>query len=833
MTPGTIAAIVVCRDLGRTLDAALDSIESQTRPPMEIVIVDDRSTDIYTRQVLARIERQGTRVLQAGGLGASGARNLGARLTSADYIVWLDADDTLEPGYFDAAGVRLDAQSDLDFVSCAMRAFEGARYVWKPAPPTFVDAIATGGVPHASTMMRRTLWEAVGGFDETLQSFELLDFWASVLERGVRGVILDEPLLNYRVRAGSGYRRSIQPGTYLARLRHFYAKHRAAVEGHGIALINAKEAFLVSQREYKASLESKKASLTRELAGLRQNIDEAVAALESHGVSRVNWGDLKRVQPLSQQWGRDRGTAIDRHYIEKFLDAHRADIHGRVLEVRDSIYTRRFGGDAVTTCDVIDRDGANGLATVIADLRRADAIGTGTYDCIILTQTLQLVDDIAAVLGECARILRPGGVLLATAPSVIRVDDEAGLEGDFWRLTEASARQLFADVFPVDRFDVSAYGNVMACAAFLYGASVEEMAPADLDHADPTFPLVIAIRAVKPERSQRPATSSHEPYSTSPSTLSRTFPAAILAYHRIADLTPDSHALCTPSGVFREQMEYIRREYSPIGLEDLVRAAAAGRIPERAVAITFDDGYLDALTAASPILTALGIPATFFVNTDRLSEEHERWWDILERVFLSGPPLPPVLTISLGGHDLALPTATSAERSAALECLNRTAWPLEASGRSGLVADVLAWSHNAIAPRSTHRVLTSAEVLTLASRPGHSIGAHTIHHLALTTQSAETRWSEVRDDKLTLERAIDRPVHLFAYPYGDFDAGTVATVRKAGFFAAFTVETGLVSAGANRFLLPRCEITAGDRDRFPARLREIFAASAEAPIGIP
>ena len=81
----------------------------------------------------------------------------------------------------------------------------------------------------------------------------------------------------------------------------------------------------------------------------------------------------------------------------------------------------------------------------IADLRRADAIPSATYDCIILTQTLQLIDDIPAVLAECARILRPGGVLLATVPSVIRVDDEGGLDGDFWCLTEASARKLFAD----------------------------------------------------------------------------------------------------------------------------------------------------------------------------------------------------------------------------------------------------------------------------------------------------------------------------------------------------------------------------------------------------
>jgi len=83
-----------------------------------------------------------------------------------------------------------------------------ASYVWTPSLPTFVEAISTGGVPHASTLLRRRLWSTITGFDESLRSFELLDFWASAFEHGARGTILAEPFLNYRVRAGSGYRRS-------------------------------------------------------------------------------------------------------------------------------------------------------------------------------------------------------------------------------------------------------------------------------------------------------------------------------------------------------------------------------------------------------------------------------------------------------------------------------------------------------------------------------------------------------------------------------------------------------------------------------------------------
>ena len=124
----------------------------------------------------------------------------------------------------------------------------------------------------------------------------------------------------------------------------------------------------------------------------------------------------------------------------------------------------------MVTRDVIDIDPTNRLATITADLRRAEGIPAATFDCVILTQTLHVIDDMAAVLAECGRILRPGGVLLLTAPSVSKVDPESGLDGDFWRLTEASARKLFAAVFPIDAFEVTAYGNIKACTAFFTGS---------------------------------------------------------------------------------------------------------------------------------------------------------------------------------------------------------------------------------------------------------------------------------------------------------------------------------------------------------------------------
>jgi peptidoglycan/xylan/chitin deacetylase (PgdA/CDA1 family)/glycosyltransferase involved in cell wall biosynthesis len=812
MIPREIAAIITCHNLGRSLAEALESVERQTRPASEIVVIDDSSSEIYTRQLLRQIERDGTRVVQADRRCVSAARNLGARVTSAEYLVCLDADDVLEAGYFEAAGALLDADPDLDFVSCAMRAFGEASYVWTPSQPTFVEAVGTGGVPHASTVVRRRLWERIGGFDERLTSYEMLDFWASAMELGCRGVVLGEPLLNYRIRAGSGYRRSIHHAVYLSRLGHFYAKHRAAVERHGLELIERKEAFFMSQRDYRQTLEMRRTALETDLARLQQEIAESVRLLEERGASRVDWGDFREARPLSRKWGSDRGRPIDRYYIEGFLERYRSDLKGRVLEVREALYTRRFGGDAVTASDIVDIDPGNGHATVIADLRRAAAIPTGTYDCVILTQTLQLIDDIAAVVSECARILRPGGVLLVTVPANIRVDDEAGVDGDFWRLTEASARTVFAKAFPIDAFEVTVYGNVKTCAAFLYGIAAEELSSADLDHTDPAFPLVVAVRAVKQ------AEVAASPIVSGPS-----FSGAILSYHRVASLAPDSHRLCISPEEFRAQMSYLRENFTPIGLEELVQGAAAGRIPEGAVAVTLDDGYLDALTTASVILSDLGVPATFFVNTGRLNEEHERWWDVLERIFLSELPVPPVLALRIGGQDLQMPTATSSDRHEVLERLNQIARPLDASGRRDLIDRVTVWSKTPHVVRPSHRVLTEDEIRALSKRPGHAIGAHTCHHLALTTQPAETKRREILEDKAMLEGMLQQPVRLFAYPYGEFDAETLAVVSAARFRAAVTVRPGLVAAGTNRLLLPRFEVTPEHHGRFPRFMREIFA----------
>jgi SAM-dependent methyltransferase len=207
------------------------------------------------------------------------------------------------------------------------------------------------------------------------------------------------------------------------------------------------------------------------------------------------FGTLRRTTPLSDDWGFDRGTPVDRYYIKQFLSTHRDDIRGHVLEVRSSNYTNSFGS-GVMHRDVLDIDDTNKKATIVCDLAMADIIPRDRFDCFILTQTLQYIYDIRAALAHARRILRPGGVLLVTVPAIQRIDPE--LEKiDLWRFTKASCEKLFHDVFDADELTIRACGNVLTGTAALYGIAAEELSNHELETYNDAYPLIVTIRVKK------------------------------------------------------------------------------------------------------------------------------------------------------------------------------------------------------------------------------------------------------------------------------------------------------------------------------------------------
>jgi SAM-dependent methyltransferase len=213
---------------------------------------------------------------------------------------------------------------------------------------------------------------------------------------------------------------------------------------------------------------------------------------------KVRLGGLRRLSPVSREFGYDRGQPVDRHYIELFLSEFAADIQGQVLEIGDDSYSRRFGGSRVSGQDVLHVSTGHPSATIIANLEDAPQIPSGRFDCIILTQTLHLIYDIRAAVATLHRILKPGGVLLVTLPGISQICHDRGYPAtDSWRFTAYSAKRLFNEYFPENEVHVQTYGNVLAATAFLYGLATRELKPNELDHHDSDYPVIIGVRARK------------------------------------------------------------------------------------------------------------------------------------------------------------------------------------------------------------------------------------------------------------------------------------------------------------------------------------------------
>jgi SAM-dependent methyltransferase len=214
------------------------------------------------------------------------------------------------------------------------------------------------------------------------------------------------------------------------------------------------------------------------------------------GSITMKLGRIGSTRPLSKDWGYDRGTPIDRYFIERFLAKHASDVTGHVLEVQEDDYSRRFGGERVTQQDVLNVDAGNPRATIIGDLADPKTLPPGKFDCIILTQTLHLVVDMAAAMSNLHRALRPGGVLLITVPGITPLDREMFLDSWYWSLTGPSLERLLSGPFRPDNVSVEAHGNLYAATAFLHAAAVEEVSKRKLDRADRMYPVTVAARAV-------------------------------------------------------------------------------------------------------------------------------------------------------------------------------------------------------------------------------------------------------------------------------------------------------------------------------------------------
>ena len=208
-------------------------------------------------------------------------------------------------------------------------------------------------------------------------------------------------------------------------------------------------------------------------------------------------GSLRAPVPVAREFGFERGTPIDRVFIERFLAAHSTRIRGRVLEIGDNAYTLAHGGDRVSQSDVLHYREGNPAATFVGDLSRCDHIPDALFDCIILTQTLQFIYEIRAALANVHRLLRPGGTLVATFPGISQMSDTNWNSTWCWGWSRGQARSLLEAAFPAGAVTVEALGNRLAAVAMLQGMVAEEVPSELLLGSDGACDFLIGALAIR------------------------------------------------------------------------------------------------------------------------------------------------------------------------------------------------------------------------------------------------------------------------------------------------------------------------------------------------
>lgn len=541
-----VALIITSFNHGHFLADALESGLQQVHPFREIVVVDDGSTD-DTASVAARFPQ--ARYVRQENRGLAAARNSGLRLSTSNFLIFLDADDRLLPNAVEAGLRCLEANPAAQF------AYGGFRYihptgeissevpVTECGPDPYLTLLRCNCVSmHATVMYRRHALVEAKGFQEQLRACEDYDIYLRIA-REAKIVCHPAVVADYR-RHGHNMSRDakLMLDTSLAVLRsqrvhvqgdraryaaykqgvrgwqelygtqwarQIAARSRSGVKLHKLAgeictlAMRAPYALIANQRWAYRTIRGK--ILARLPFRLGTRLLARVEPERPPLPGKVSLGDLRRLEPISRDFGFDRGTPVDRYYVERFLAAQTADIRGRVLEVGDNAYTRRFGGDRVSVSDVLNVNPGGESTTIVADLSSGTNIPDDTFDCVIVTQTLHLLWDVSGGVRTLLRILKPGGALLLTVPGTIsQLERGQWSKTWYWGFAPLAIQRLFTEIFGLPNVSIDVYGNVLASTAFLQGLAAEELQRVELDRQDPQYPLLITVRATKAVTASRP-----------------------------------------------------------------------------------------------------------------------------------------------------------------------------------------------------------------------------------------------------------------------------------------------------------------------------------------
>jgi len=202
-------------------------------------------------------------------------------------------------------------------------------------------------------------------------------------------------------------------------------------------------------------------------------------------------------EPVSRVFGLDRGSSIDRYWIESFLARQSAPASGKAVEVGGMRYARRFYPNCTAYSLRLTDDGSPHC--VVCDLEKGEPALAETFDVLIATQVYNFIFETRAALRHSASLLKPKGALLGSVAAITQVSRyDADRWGHFYSFTRQAWERLLGEVF--EDVHVESFGNVDVACAFLNGLSIEDIPGELLDQHDADYPVVLCFKAARPRR---------------------------------------------------------------------------------------------------------------------------------------------------------------------------------------------------------------------------------------------------------------------------------------------------------------------------------------------
>jgi glycosyltransferase involved in cell wall biosynthesis/peptidoglycan/xylan/chitin deacetylase (PgdA/CDA1 family) len=869
-----VSAVVIFLDAEEFIEEAIESVFAQTYDRWELILVDDGSTDHSPEIARGYAEQHPERVFYAThpdgvNRGMSASRNRGVEVSRGELIAFLDADDVWLPMKLDEQVAVLASHPEVGVVYGRTEwwySWSGdpgsgvSDYLFDPAvpldsvidPPSLVLPLIRNEAPPytCSLMVRRGAYERLGGFEESFRGlFEDQVFFAKVFlhERVyVASACWDRYRQHERSACSIGLREAelhsvdLSPvrGRFLEWLDGYLAPHIPGSSPIRAALSHEVSPYRHQTAPVEIRAVEQVGKDAAQLLGSHLDFPEVGALTGGHRIDFLGWVLGRKSPAVAIEI-----TSGERVVSHSEVELRRPDLRATFPDATDVDRAGfRARVSAVGTADLelavwaILEDGSRVHLAVVRTRR-----GWREQD---LTLGSPLVS--VAVVGDATP-----EALLTTARSiegqtypkievVVSDVDPARWPGGHVPARRAESRDAFEDALRASRGEFLAVveaGATLQANAVEVGLRELERDPALLRSSAGGGETVYRRTLTELPRPRNGGDHAGNPKGRR---------AAILLYHRVAEPETDPWSLAVARDRFAEQVEILREGFTPIPLRELVEKLDDG-LPERAVAITFDDGYADNLENALPLLERAGLPATFFLTTGKLGEDGEFWWDDLERILLRPGTLSSPLLLRVDGieheWDLgedarydphraasfsswrAMDPAPTTRHSLYVE-LYQLLRPMEDMRRRELIDELLVAAGLDVTGRPGNRILSPDEVVTLGGSNGVEVGAHTSTHPKLSALGPTAQLREIEESKRRLEELLGSTVSGFAYPHGgtnDYDRKSVSAVREAGFEFACAAFHGVIFRASPRFELPRFLVEDWSGDELADRLEALLA----------